>query len=166
MDLNKQKEHFSIAFIRVLAAVGGIYVQEPKDDIESEDLVLAAKWAGSPRFAVQAKCSAHLLMGSEDFPFELTIEDYDNLRETETCLSRILIVVEVPDGEPEATWLDHKPAECCMRRSAYWASLRGYQRLRNRSSVTIRIPVRQKLTVPALLDMMEKVARGDRNLES
>jgi len=28
MDLNKQKEQFSIAFIRVLAAVAGVYVQE------------------------------------------------------------------------------------------------------------------------------------------
>ena len=43
MDANKQKEHFSIAFIRVLAAVAGIYVQEPRDDIESEDLILASK---------------------------------------------------------------------------------------------------------------------------
>ena len=71
MDSNKQKEHFSVAFIRVLAAVAGIYVQEPRDDIESEDLILAAKRAGSPRLAVQAKCSAHIDIGDEDFPFEL-----------------------------------------------------------------------------------------------
>jgi hypothetical protein len=166
MDLNKQKEHFSIAFIRVLAAVAGVYVQEPKDDIEGEDLILAAKRAGSPRLAVQAKCSAQLQIGSEYFSFELRIEDYDNLRELETCLPRILIVVDVPDGAPHATWLDHKPTECCLRRSAYWISIRGYQRVRNRASVTIRIPIRQKLTVSALLDMMDKVAVGDRNLES
>jgi Domain of unknown function (DUF4365) len=166
MDSNKQKEQFSIAFIRVLAAVAGVYVQEPKDDIESEDLVLAAKRAGSPRLAVQAKCSAHLEIGTEDFPFELRIEDYDNLRSTNTCLPRILIVVEVPAGEPQAAWIDHKETECCMRRSAYWMSLHGYRSLPNRTSVTIRIPLRQKLTVNSILDMMGKVAVGDRNFES
>jgi hypothetical protein len=166
MDLNKQEEQFSIAFIRVLAAVAGVYVQEPRDDIESEDLILAAKRAGSPRLAVQAKCSADVGIAGEDFPFELKVRDYNNLRSTNTCLPRILIVVEVPGGEPQTEWLDHKQDECCMRRTAYWMSIRGYRDLTNRTSVTIRIPTRQRLTVGTIIDMMEKIAAGDRRFES
>ena len=166
MDLNKQKEHFSIAFIRALAAVAGVYVWEPRDDIESEDLVLGAKMAGSPRLAIQAKCTADLKIDGADFPFELGINDYDNLRDTRSTLARILVVVEVPPGIPAETWIDQKPDECCLRRSAYWLSLEGHRVLANRRSITVRIPVRQRLTPEANRDMMNRVARGERRFES
>jgi hypothetical protein len=56
-------------------------------------------------------------------PFDLSLKNYDDLRDPEVHTARILVVVCVPDDVPE--WLHEQPEATAMRRCAYWCSLRG-----------------------------------------
>ena len=62
MHETQQKEQFSKAYIRAIAAVGGLRVSEPEVDDDSIDMTLAARGGSggvrSPKLDLQLKCTA------------------------------------------------------------------------------------------------------------
>ena len=66
MDLAQQKQEFSKAYVKAIAAAAGYATQEPTVDDDSVDLGVVARGGGgtvrSPRLDLQLKCTArHLL---------------------------------------------------------------------------------------------------------
>ncbi len=62
MDINQQKEQFSITYIRAIAAVAGYSLYRPEIDNDSVDLGIVARGGTgiilSPRLELQLKCTA------------------------------------------------------------------------------------------------------------
>ena len=166
MDLNFSKEQFSAAYLRALAAVAGCSVAKPEPDCDGEDLVLSTRLLDtpirSPKLAVQLKCSSVVTKLRDEISFPLSIKNYDDLRPTNLAVPRILVVVEIPAGENPEAWLDQSPDRLCLLRTAFWISLYGLRPTSNEMTVSVRIPLSQRLTSPALRGMMSTIGNGGR----
>ena len=162
MDLNAQKEQFSRAYVLAVAAVAGYAWYQPSVDDDSVDLGIARRGGAgtvrSPRLELQLKCHAAPTPGEPTFGFPLKLKNYDDLRDDRVQVSRILVVVLVPDAPED--WLDHSEAQLALRRCGYWISLRGLPATDNENSVTVTIPRAQPFHVDALRSMMERIGEG------
>ena len=158
MDENFQKELFSMAYIRAVAAHVGYQVTIPEVDDDSVDGVLMADFGKRPRIEFQAKATSSDILKDGYVKFPLKIKNYDDLR-ADTRTPRILIVVLVPESNPD--WLSQTPQELCLRYCAYWHSLKGEPEEANTSSVTVSIPEANMFGSAQLSDMMARAERGD-----
>lgn len=73
-----------------------------------------------------------------------SIELYNKLRSTTVSVPKILVVLFLPSDQPE--WLKHSPEELCIRKCAYWVSLKGAPESTNKTGITVYIPERQALS--------------------
>jgi hypothetical protein len=127
MDLNDQKELFSKAYVRAVAARSGYTAHEPELDRDSVDLEIAAI-AGSgtyrsPKLDLQLKCTSRDIVDATHVKFPLKIKNYDDLRLPNYQVPRILVVVVVPGRIHD--WLAQSEDELVLRHCGYWVSLRG-----------------------------------------
>ena len=67
MDLNIQKEQFSIAYIHALAAAAGLKLDRYSIDDDSIDILLSRAGHRSPHLSLQLKCSADIDLKPDDF---------------------------------------------------------------------------------------------------
>jgi hypothetical protein len=99
----------------------------------------------------QVKCTAQAVPDGSDLGFELSKKNYDDLR-VGTVIPRLLFVLTIPE-QPE-DWLHQSERRMVLRRSGYWASLRGLPDLPNTTTITVRIPRSHLLTPEALRSLM------------
>jgi hypothetical protein len=163
MDLNQQKEQFSMAFLRATVATAGYACYNSDVDDDSVDCGIAAGGTSNlprrPRLEVQLKCSARPILHEGEVRFSLKIKNYDDLREEELLVPRILVVVLVP--EDAGDWLRQSEEELVLRHCGYWASLRGQPPTENTETVTVTLPRSQQFTVEALQHMMKRIHDRD-----
>lgn len=162
VDKSAQQEEFSLAYIRAVATVAGYYTSRPEYDRDSVDLNIAAvglkKTLRSPKLDLQAKCTYQNVLGPDTVDFPLPVNNYNDLREVDLTVSRILVVVLVP---PEITeWLSQSENELALKRCGYWVSLRGSPDTPNTTTVTINIPRAQVFSPEALRGIMDRVDNG------
>jgi hypothetical protein len=162
MDFNAQKEAFSRAYVKAVAAVAGFATYTPSVDDDSVDLGLAARGGGgttrAPRLELQLKCTAGLVPVNATFGFELRRKNYDELRPTDVLVPRLLVVVIVP--QDVADWVTQTEERLALQRCGYYLSLRGLAATENEASVTLQIPRRQVFSAEALRQMMEQIGNG------
>lgn len=162
MTLDDQKEQFSFAYVRAVAAVAQIAVSEPTVDDDSVDLLFQRRGGGgivrSPRVEAQVKCTGAASVTAAHVAFPLKIKNYDELRPTDVLVPRILIVVTVPDNLGD--WLNHSEQELAMRRCGYWLSLRGEPATTNTTSVTVQLARANQFTVAELGGLMQRIGNG------
>ena len=102
MTIDDQKEHFSYAYARAVAATAAVSVATPEVDDDSVDLILSQKATGtafrSPRLEVQVKCAEEgaVTVSATHIHFPLKLKNYDELRPDDVLVPRILLVVLVP----------------------------------------------------------------------
>ncbi|MBN9119977.1 MAG: DUF4365 domain-containing protein [Planctomycetes bacterium] len=165
MDLNAQKEQFSRAYVQAVAAVAGYAWYVPSVDDDSVDLGIAEKGGRgtvrSPHLEAQLKCHAAQAPGGDHMSFSLKMKNYDDLRDPNVQVPRVLIVVLVPD-EPD-DWLVCGEPEMLLRRCGYWLSLRGLAEVKSTAEdprVTVHVPRSQQLTPAALRIIMQRIGAG------
>ncbi len=162
MTLDMQKEEFSHAYVKAIAACAGFSWSKPSVDDDSVDLCLHQRGGGgtirSPRLDLQLKCKASELPTDSDFSYSLKIKNYDDLRDPNVQVPRILVVVLVPDAVDE--WLDHGEPQMALRRGGYWHSLRGLGFSANDQAQTVKISRTRQFNVASLLGMMERIGNG------
>ena len=162
MDLNQQKEQFSIAYVRAVASVAGYNTYKPEVDDDSVDFGIAAKGpfttVHSPRLEMQLKCTSMNEIDDVNIRFPLKLKNYDDLRNELVMIPRLLVVVVVPESVDD--WIEHEEEGLTLRRCGYWLSLRGRSETTNETTVTVRLPRTNRLTVDALRDLMLKVGSG------
>lgn len=163
MDLNKQKEQFSIAYVRAVIAAAGYNVYKMEVDEDSVDLGIGATASLDlplrPRLDLQLKCTANEdVLRDEFIHFPLRIKNYDDLRNS-GLVPQALVVVLVPSEV--ADWLYQTEEELVLRRCGYWLSLLGEPEVDNTESVTVRIPRAQQFTPLAVQDMMRRINDGE-----
>lgn len=162
MDIDMQKEQFSRAYVQAVAACAGFAWSTPSVDDDSVDMVLHQTGGGgsirSPRVELQLKCRAAQTPVQDMFSHSLKLKNYDDLRETNVLVPRILVVVLVPDSPNE--WLGHSETELALRRCGYWVSLRGLPPSENETGQTVYVQRVQQFTVESLQALMERIGQG------
>ncbi|MBE9233568.1 DUF4365 domain-containing protein [Cuspidothrix issatschenkoi LEGE 03284] len=162
MDINQQKEQFSITYVRAIAAVSGYSIYRPEIDNDSVDLgILSRGGTGkifSPRLELQLKCTARDVRQENSIQYPVIIKNYHDLR-IQSLVPRILVVVLVP--EKITDWIKQKEGELCLRYCAYWVSLHGMPDTTNTTNVTIEIPRSNQFTPDALQTIMQRISFGE-----
>ncbi len=163
MDSSQQKEQFSFAYVRAVAAAAGYAVSEPSVDDDSIDLQIASRsltgCVKRPRLELQVKSTADLALDDESFAFPLKIKNYNDLRDPDVLVPRILVVVRVPDDIAE--WTEATDNELLVRRCGYWATLRGAPATANQHTVSVDLHRANRLSRDALMDIMTRISQGD-----
>jgi hypothetical protein len=164
MDLDQQKEQFSHAYVKAVAAVAGFAWSQPSVDDDSVDLCLSQKGGNgiirSPRVDLQLKCAARGVPTEDEFGFSIKLKNYNDLRETNLMIPRVLVVVFVPDQTDD--WLVWSEAELVLRRCAYWLNLYGLPASANEKGQTVQMKRQQTFTVEALRGIMNRIGNGGR----
>jgi hypothetical protein len=163
MDLNKQKEQFSIAYVRAVIAAARYNVYKMEVDEDSVDLGIAATASLDlplrPRLDLQLKCTSDGgALHDEFIHFPLKVKNYGDLRNS-GLIPQALVVVLVPTKVED--WLTQTEEQLVLRRCGYWLSLLGEPAVDNTESVTVRIPRAQQFTPLALQDMMRRINDGE-----
>jgi hypothetical protein len=161
MDVNKQKELLSLAYVKAVAATVGLGLYTPYPDDDSVDIGLAASGIKgtirSPRLELQAKATARDLLYDDGLiHFPLTIKNYDDLRPVNLMVPRILVVMLVPEDINQ--WLEISDEQLLIRHCAYWCSLRELPETSNPNNITVYVPILQRFDVAGLSAIMERIS--------
>lgn len=163
MDISQQKEQFSLAIVHAIASVAGYATYRPTVDEDSVDIGIAARGTQgsrrSPRVEAQLKCTEVPDWHDDYIHYSLNLKNYNDLKGDDLCVPRILVIVVVPDVIDN--WLIHSEQELVLRKCAYWFSLRKAVNTANTSSVTVKVPKSQLLTVEALKGIMKGISKGN-----
>lgn len=158
MTPNMQKELFSFAYISAVAAISGCQVIHPRLDHNSVDGMLRSSEGRQAQIDFQAKATSRDVLRGENIRFPLPMKNYKDLRDDDTMIPRILIVVLMP-REPER-WLTQTPDELCLRHCGYWLSLEGRPEVPNEATTTVSIPTSNIFDSSHLRDLMTKAGNG------
>ena len=162
MTEDDQKEQFSFAYARAVAAVAKVAVSEPSVDDDSIDLFFKVRGGGgvvrSAQLDAQVKCTEAANVNEAHVAHRLKLKNYDELRPTDVLVPRILIVVLVPDQI--ADWVNHSEQELALRNCGYWMSLRGFPATTNTTSETVHLPRLNQFNVAALQQIMARIGNG------
>lgn len=94
----------------------------------------------------------------DEFAYWLDLKNYDDLRDEQVEVKRILVVVLVPENLTE--YLVEGEQQLAMRRCGYWLNLRGFPPTDNTTGQTVRISRTQRFTVESLQGIMERIGQG------
>ncbi|MBF0336618.1 MAG: DUF4365 domain-containing protein [Nitrospirae bacterium] len=162
MDMNQQKEQFSIAYVRAVVAAAGFICYKYDTDVDSIDMGISGiggvGTAKSPKIELQLKCTAKDIIFSDGVRYPLKIKNYNELRGEDYLIPRLLVVVVVPEDINE--WLLHSEDELSMRHCGYWMSLRGFPETDNEETITVTLPRTQQFKVNDICQIMERISNG------
>lgn len=164
MDQNKQKEEFNYAYISALAAHAGLNRGSFRVDDDSIDVTFQSRsHAGgtlrNPQIQIQLKCTSQNLINGNVIKFPLSRKNYDDLRGEDVISPRYLVVLLIP--EDNKLWIQHNDDHVALFNLCYWLSLRHAEPTDNAVSITVDIPLSQRLTTNVLGEMMRRASVGE-----
>ncbi len=163
MDINQRKEQFSRAYVHAVVSVAGFALYNPEVDDDSIDCGIAERGGNgtvrSPRLELQLKCTSRNVVKEERIAFPLKIKNYNDLRESNVLVPRILVVIIVPEDLDNS--LHQSEEQLCLKHCGYWVSLSGRPETENSGTITVSLPRGNQFTVPALRGIMERIGRGE-----
>lgn len=166
MYITIQKEEFSYAYINAIASAAGYSFQiAPRPlDLVGVDITITGFTSPSSRrrarIELQVKCTSQSLLDNNFVRFPLEIKNYNQLRNINPDDNPfLLVIVLVPDSLSD--WLKQSETELCLRRCAYWVSIRGQTQTQNQNTVTVYLPRQNIFSVEALKALMQQAAKGE-----
>jgi Domain of unknown function (DUF4365) len=159
-------EALARAYLQALAAQAGLSHSTPDFDygidisLRSVDHVGGKYLDSGVQVDIQLRSTTRASRTSQEIVFDLDVRTFNHLCGTRWNKPRILVLLVLPDDEAE--WLVQSAKELSIRECAYWLSLQGMTTSEAASSVRVRIPIGNMLTVAALRDMMDRVREGGR----
>ena len=164
MDENEQKQQFSFAYIRAVAAAAGFAVSRPEVDDDSIDLQITARGdsgtISSPKIELQVKCTSQNVVKDQHIAYSLNLKNYNELRMTTPQIPRILVVIVVPADVDD--WLAQSEEALMMHHCGYWVSLCGRETTTNQYTVTVHLPRNQLFSSTQLRGIMTRVAECEK----
>lgn len=164
MDPQKQKEQFNLAYVCALAAQAGL--NRVNGDVDDDSIDISFKSRGfrgqpirSPQIEFQLKCSSRDLVDGEVIKYPLSRKNYDDLRGSDFASPRYLAVLLVPADV--GAWISHNDEHIALFNNCYWLSLRDAEPTENGDSITVAIPLAQRLTSVILREMMNRASQGE-----
>lgn len=153
LPLSERKGLVGIVYLQAVAALAGYDCTAPRSDYDSIDAIVSSRTGVRPKLEFQVKCtSVDLAPDAVDFPFNLPVKTYDDLRLKEVIVPRYLLVVVVPEAPGD--WIRLNERRLNLRRCGYYASLRDRPATPNLHSVTVRMHRANQLTPGALGSLM------------
>lgn len=164
MDPKKQQEEFNYAYVCALAAHAGLNRISFAVDDDSIDVAFKSKgYSGrlirSPQIEFQLKCTSQDLVKGSAIKFPLSRKNYDDLRGDDFAAPRYLAVLLIPANTAE--WVAHNPEHIALHNNCYWVSLRNAVPTKNETSITVDVPLAQRLTSMTLQQMMDRASDGE-----
>lgn len=160
MDLSKQKEYISIAYIRALASQSQAFIEEIKEDSDSVDVRLKKKMISPEGFefwgeiALQLKATNSSNLYHEDSTniyYQLKVKNYNELRLQSVSKKYLGLLIL-----PEKDWLDVDIDRMIIKRCMYWISLLDFPETDNSSNIQMVIPKANQLTSDVINDLLLK----------
>ena len=162
MDPRKQKEEFQYAYVAALAAHAGLNRGDFRVDNDSVDVTFQGKGflapIRNPQIQLQLKCTSQDFIVGDVIKFPLKMKNYEDLRGDDVVVPRYLAVLVVP--EQTTHWVLHHDDCVALHNLCFWASLRDAPASSNKETVTIDVPLSQRLTTDALMEMMKAASLG------
>lgn len=165
VDINKRKEQFNVAYIDAIAAKVGLKHLRADVDDDSVDVTLEGRnYTGklrNPQIQLQLKCTSRSVVSISDncIKFSLKKKNYDDLRADNVLSPRYLVVMIVP--EDISNWVIHHEDCMALHHSCYWISIKNHPDSDNTSTITINVPLTQKLTSEKLALLMQAASNGE-----
>lgn len=113
----------------------------------------------NPMIQLQLKCTAVATVAGEAIKFPLPVKNYDDLRQSDVIVPRYLVVMRVPPDDGD--WIQHNPDHMALLNDCYWASIRDRPATPNTTTVTVDVPLSQRLTTECLRDLLSKASNGE-----
>jgi hypothetical protein len=155
MTEEQQKEQFSIAYVRAVAAAARVNIYKMEVDADSIDIGFSVKSVAgrpqSPKLDAQLKCVTKLTGNDSEFRFPLPVKNYNELV-GDHYTPKILIVVLVPLSPAE--WLVQTTDCLSLYHCGYWVSLHTLESSTHVQTVTIGIPRTQLFSQDTLRSLM------------
>mgnify|MGYP000662724646 CR=1 FL=1 len=157
------QQQFSIAYVHAISTVAGYSLEEIRLDEDSVDCSIMQRGDDKtfPLFEslrVQLKCTYAHHPDGEYLTYPLSLKNYNDLRRH--CMNpRILIVVHTPENCEH--WIQQNENSITLNHLAYWVSLKGMPDTSNTTTVSIKIPTSQIITIETLRNLMNKLANGE-----
>ena len=151
MQLNDQKEQFSLAYIHAVAACAGYQFELPSKDRHSIDGRLISD---AEIIEFQAKATSQSVERDGVVRFPLPIKNHEDLRNPDSMALRLLVVVQLPD-DPDA-WLDQTQEQLCLAGRGVWLTLRGEPATPNVDNITVQIPASNRFDREGLTELMRR----------
>lgn len=164
MDLNKQKEYFSYAYVHTVASAAG-YSSENTQTLDpyGTDIIISGESLDEesydPRLDVQVKATSTDVLKEEFIKYPLNVKNYNELRKQKVSVPRIVIVVLVP--EKIENWVQQSEQGLLMNCKGYWMSLKRAPATQNQETVTVDVPRKNLFTVEALKRIMQRCEAGE-----
>lgn len=164
MEIGKRKELFNVAYVCALAAQAGLNYESLFVDDDSVDITLVARnFPGgilrNPKIDLQLKCTSGHYLSGEVIKFPLKKKNYDDLRGENVVSPRYLAVLLVPETPED--WLHHHDGHISLHNCCYWTSIRHAPDSTNTSQVVVEVPLAQRLTTSALIELMKLASNGE-----
>lgn len=153
MTREDRQEALSLAYVHAVAAMCGMTHSTPSKDygidisLHEVDRRHGYFYQTGWQLDLQVKSTTSIGETRTTIHYDLTRKGYDDLR-FPSDRYRILAVCALPPDENQ--WLHQTRSKLELRNCMYWISLRDRPAVRNRSSVRITIPKRQRFTVETL----------------
>lgn len=159
MNIEHIKEEYSKAWLYIMASCAGCTVEFPTKDINSVDATIKSDLkgvCGNPVVDVQLKCTINnYTIINNNIIFNLKIKNYNELR-SQSLAPKILILLIAPDNPDK--WVKHNKDSSEIFKHAFWVSLLGEPDVKNQTSIKIKIPTQNIITVDLIKSMMIKVS--------
>jgi hypothetical protein len=153
--------YFGESFVRVLVSAAGLIAGQQDVDHTGVDFSIdfpgVRGTARFPKIEAQVKSWSSPRGSDEAWHYPMDIGHYNNIAGIDFSVRRYLFLIIVPSDVREFAAVD----ENSMRLShcGYWHSLADQPFIdpATRDSITVRVPKRNKLTVPGLLALLNPV---------
>ena len=150
-----------------MAGCFGFVPEEHRKDRESVDLrvkcygpVSSDSKIKDAYLNLQLKASSKHRPDGDSFSFQLSKKNYDDLREVELSVPKLLVILELPGDENE--WLSVTPQQLILKKCAFWANLKEFPPLpEDQQSKTVTISRRNIFSPETLQTIMERIARRE-----
>lgn len=144
-----QKE-LSEAYVNAVVFRKGFNMCFPKNDRGIDGTIQDDSRGGMNRVDFQLKSTTRYEIINENIVYDLDKDNYIELIK-DNDIPRVLILFIMPDDQEQ--WIRHSRDELCLRKCAYWVSLVGKDPSRNKSTVRVRVPMRNIFSPNGLIDM-------------
>jgi hypothetical protein len=168
LDSNSQKEEFSYAYIHAVVAAAGYVFDIKKRGMDNAGIDITVEVPGeitaylSPKFDAQVKCTSQNCIFGNEIRFELGIKNYERLIHPNPYVPQILIVVLVSQNIEDWVKIEEiGNISTILNAGAYWISLKGENKTTNKATITVKIPLKNRLSPEMVQEIMRRIARKE-----
>jgi len=150
--------YFGESFVRVLVSAAGLIAGQ--QDVDHTGVDFSIDFPGVrgtvrfPKIEAQVKSWSSPKGSDHAWHYTMDIEHYNNIAGMDFSVRRFLFLIIVPSDVREFAEVDDDSMR--LSHCGYWLSLADQPVIdpETQGSITVRVPKRNKLTVPALLGLL------------